>query len=43
MEIRARLAREKKLKVGTTSIWRFYARNEITVKKNSERRRARSS
>jgi transposase len=33
-EIRARLAREKKLKVGLTSIWRFFARNAITVKKN---------
>ena len=32
-EIRARLVREKKLKVGTTSIWRFYERHEITFKK----------
>jgi hypothetical protein len=33
-EIRARLRIEKKLKVATTSIWRFYDRNEITFKKN---------
>jgi len=37
-EIRARLAREKKLKSGTTSIWRFYERHEIVFKKNSARR-----
>ena len=43
MEIRIRLAREKKLKVGTTSIWRFFSRNDITVKKNAERCRAGSS
>ena len=42
-EIRARLAAEKKLKVGTTSIWRFYARHEITFKKNAARHRAGSS
>jgi transposase len=40
LEIRGRLAREKKLKVGMTSIWRFFSRNDITVKKNAERRRA---
>jgi transposase len=43
MEIRVRLAREKKLKVGMTSIWRFFSRNGITVKKNAERCRAGSS
>jgi transposase len=43
MEIRVRLAREKKLKVGTTSIWRFFSRHDITVKKNAERCRAGSS
>jgi transposase len=43
MEIRVRLAREKKLKVGMTSIWRFFSRNNITVKKNAERCRAGSS
>jgi hypothetical protein len=43
MEIRVRLAREKKLKVGITSIWRFFSRNDITVKKNAERCRAGSS
>ncbi len=32
-EIRSRLAREKRLKVGTTSIWRFFTRHKITVKK----------
>ena len=42
-EIRARLAREKRLKVGTTSIWRFFTRHKITVKKNSARRGAGSS
>jgi transposase len=41
-EIRARLVREKKLRVGTTSIWRFYDRHEITFKKNLTRRRAGS-
>jgi transposase len=39
-EIRARLAREKKLKIGMTSVWRFFARHKITVKKNAARRRA---
>jgi transposase len=43
MEIRVRLAREKKLKVGMTSIWRFFSRNNITVKKNAQRCRAGSS
>jgi len=42
-EIRARLRCEKKLKSGTTSIWRFYERHDITFKKNSARRRAGSS
>jgi len=42
-EIRARLRSEKKLKAGTSSIWRFYERHEITFKKNSARRRAGSS
>ncbi len=32
-EIRARLRVEKKLKVGTTSVWRFYNRHETTFKK----------
>ena len=39
-EIRVRLARDKKLKVGRTSIWRFYERHAITFKKNSARGRA---
>jgi transposase len=42
-EIRSRLAREKRLKVGATSIWRFFTRHKITVKKNSDRRGAGSS
>jgi transposase len=42
-EIRARLGSKKKLKAGTTSIWRFYDRHAITFKKNSARRRAGSS
>ena len=41
-EIRVRLARDKKLKAGRTSIWRFYDRQEITFKKNSARSRAGS-
>ena len=42
-DIRLRLSSTKKLKVGTSSIWRFYDRQEITFKKNSARRRAGSS
>jgi len=42
-DIRLRLSGAKKLKVGTSSIWRFYDRQEITFKKNSARRRAGSS
>lgn len=43
VEIRTRLAREKKLRVGTTSIWRFYERHAITFKKTPARRRAGSA
>jgi transposase len=43
MEIRTRLAREKKLRAGTTSIWRFYERHAITFKKTPARRRAGST
>ena len=42
-DIRVRLGGAKKLKVGTTSIWRFCDRHRITFKKNSARRRAGSS
>lgn len=42
-EIRARLRSEKKLRSGTSSIWRFYDRHDITFKKNSARRGAGSS
>lgn len=42
-EIRVRLRSEKRLKSGTSSIWRFYERHQITFKKNSARRRAGSS
>ena len=42
-EIRARLKSEKRLKTGTTSVWRFYERHDITFKKNSARRRTGSS
>ena len=42
-EIRARLRREKKLKVAASSVWRFFDRNEITFKKNTARRRAGST
>ena len=38
-EIRARLKSRKRLKVGTTSVWRFYERHAITFKKNITRRR----
>ena len=41
-EIRVRLAREKRQTSGTTSIWRFYERHDITFKKNSARRRTGS-
>ena len=42
-DIRMRLSGAKRLKVGTTSIWRFFDRHEITFKKNSARRRAGSA
>jgi len=42
-EIRLRLKSGKRLKTGTTSIWRFYERHDITFKKNSARRRTGSS
>jgi transposase len=42
-EIRARLKSEKRLKTGTTSVWRFYERHDITFKENSARRRTGSS
>ena len=42
-EIRARLRREKKLKVAASSVWRFFDRHEITFKKNAARRRAGSA
>ena len=42
-EIRVRLAREKRQTSGTTSIWRFYERHDITFKKNSARRRTGSA
>ena len=42
-EIRARLRSESKQASGTTSIWRFYDRHEITFKKNSSCRRAGSA
>ena len=42
-DIRVRLNRVKRLKVGTTSIWRFFDRHEITFKKNSACGRAGSA
>ena len=42
-EIRVRLARDKKLKIGRSSVGRFYERHEITFKKNSARRRTGSA
>jgi transposase len=39
-EIRARLAGEKKLRIGRSSVGRFYQRHDITFKKNSARRGA---
>jgi transposase len=41
-EICVRLKSEKRLKTGTTSVWRFYERHDITFKKNSARRRTGS-
>ena len=38
-EIRARLKSRKRLKVGTTSVWRFYERHAIKFKKNITRGR----
>jgi transposase len=42
-EIGTRLASAKKLKVGRTSIWRFYERHCITFKKNTARSRTGSA
>ena len=42
-EIGMRLASAKRLKVGRTSIWRFYERHHITFKKNIARRRTGST
>lgn len=39
-EIRDRLAREKKLAVAVSSVWRFFDRHEITFKKSPTRGRA---
>lgn len=39
-EIRGRLAREKKLAVAVSSVWRFFDRHEITFKKSPARGRA---
>ncbi len=36
-EIRIRIGREKKLKIGRSSVGRFFERHEITVKKKSAR------
>ena len=36
-EIRDRLRSEKKLAVATSSVWRFYDRHEITIKKSLAR------
>jgi len=41
-EIRARLKSEKRLTSGTTSVWRFYERHDITFKKTTARRRTGS-
>ena len=41
-EIGARLSSVKRLKTGRTSIWRFYERHNITLKKNAARRRTGS-
>ena len=42
-EIGTRLASAKKLRVGRTSIWRFYERHCITFKKNTACRRTGSA
>lgn len=41
-EIRGRLAKHK-VKVGHATVWRFFAREKISFKKNAARRRAGSS
>ena len=42
-EIGTRLTSAKRLRVGRTSIWRFYERHRITFKKNTARRRTGSA
>jgi transposase len=42
-EIRDRLRREKKIEVAVSSVWRFYDRNDITIKKSPARGRAGST
>lgn len=42
-EIRGRLAREKRLAVAVSSIWRFFDRHAITFKKSPARGRAGSA
>jgi transposase len=42
-EIRDRLRGEKKLAVAVSSVWRFYDRHEITLKKSPARGRAGST
>jgi transposase len=42
-EIRDRLCRERKLAVAVSSVWRFYDRHEITLKKSPARGRAGSA
>lgn len=42
-EIGTRLTSAKRLKVGRTSLWRFYERHRITFKKNTARGRAGSA
>lgn len=42
-EIQARLAKQKAHKAGIGSLWRFYDRHKISLKKKSARRRAGSS
>jgi len=42
VEIRAKLRARYRIKVATSSVWRFYARHNITFKKKSAGRRAGS-
>ena len=41
-EIRQRLERERGVSVSVATVWRFFDKHRVTVKKNTARRRAKS-